>query len=250
MIFSRTRKRMRATIVKRALLLALSGWCASVSATVIFDYSGSATAIPDGDGNGTTFNFSYSGPITSIDSDLMTVTLNISGGWNGDLYVYLVHGAGQTVLLNRTGVGTTSGGTTFGYANTGFNVTFDGTAANNIHFYQSSSPTFNGSGQLTGTWQPDGRTIDPSSTPSAFNAAGAAPNFSTFEGLDPNGSWTLFVADLSGGNTSTLTDFSVDVTPVPEPINSALVVFACLASVSCLFRSRHFGKMVRRGDGR
>ena len=28
-----------------------------------------------------------------------------------------------------------------------------------------------------------------------------------FTGLDPNGSWTLFFADLAGGDTSTLTGF-------------------------------------------
>ena len=31
------------------------------------------------------------------------MTLNLSGGWNGDLYAYLVHNSGFAVLLNRVG---------------------------------------------------------------------------------------------------------------------------------------------------
>lgn len=33
----------------------------------------------------------------------ITVTINLTGGWNGDLYAHLVHESGFSVLLNRTG---------------------------------------------------------------------------------------------------------------------------------------------------
>ena len=35
----------------------------------------------------------------------------------------------------------------------------------------------------------------------------------------------MFFSDLSGGNTSTLEGWSLDITPVPEPVNVAMAVF-------------------------
>ena len=32
------------------------------------------------------------------------MTLNLTGGWNGDLYAYVQYGSGFTALLNRVGV--------------------------------------------------------------------------------------------------------------------------------------------------
>jgi MYXO-CTERM domain-containing protein len=40
---------------------------------------------------------------------------------------------------------------------------------------------------------------------------------SNFIGLNPNGTWTLFVADQSAGETSTLQSWSMTITGVPEP---------------------------------
>jgi hypothetical protein len=101
------------------------------------------------------------------------VNLNISGGYNGDLYAYLSYGGVLLPLLIRTGVTGTGSGDAFGYGNTGFNVTLSSTAsgAQDVHFYQNYSASYNGSGQLTGAWQPDGRNIDPQSAPSAFDRA-------------------------------------------------------------------------------
>lgn len=211
--------------------------CETASAALLFDYSGSPVAITDNDASGVAFSFSLADPAVSITA--LTVTLSISGGYNGDLYAYLSHGSGFAVLLNRVGVGSsTPGSSAGGYANTGFAVTFDASAAANVHFYQNNSPSYTGSGQLTGTWQPDGRGIDPESAASAFDSSGTA-NFSTFTGLNPNGSWTLFIADVSAGSISTLNDFTVSVSAiVPEPVNVALGVFGVLAAVFGAYKSR------------
>ncbi len=40
---------------------------------------------------------------------------------------------------------------------------------------------------------------------------------SGFNGMNPNGTWTLFVADMSGGGVSTVTAWGRDITAVPEP---------------------------------
>ena len=231
-----TTKNMRASIAKRALLLALAGWCATASATVIYDYTGPDTAIPDANANGVAFNFSYTGDITAIDS--MTVTLNISGGWNGDLYIYLTHGDGFAVLVNRIGrtLGSDLGSPISGFTT----VMFSDTGANgDIHSAAGSS--------ITGAWEPDGRFIDPAS---ALDTTPRTALLSSFDGLNPDGSWTLFVADLSGGDMSMLTDFSVDVTPVPEPVNVALAIFAGLAVASYAIRRRCSGKLVDENANR
>jgi subtilisin-like proprotein convertase family protein len=151
----------------------------------------------------------------------ITVTLNIGGGYNGNLYAYLSHGGGLLPLLNRVGVGTAGSHTAFGYSDAGMNITLGDSGAHNIHFYQDVT----GSSITDGTtWQPDGRLINPLSAAGDFNANGTV-NFSTLGAQDGNGSWTLFLADLSGGNQSTLNSWSLSITAVPEPVNVALGLF-------------------------
>ena len=123
------------------------------------------TAIPDGNPVGYVSTLTVSG-LTNVSS--IQVTLDITGGFNGDLYAYLVGpNGGFAVLLNRSGV---NSGSTYGYNNTGFQVTFSDTAAYDIHNYQLHTPTYI-SGALQGTWQPDGGNINPQSSPSSFPAA-------------------------------------------------------------------------------
>jgi subtilisin-like proprotein convertase family protein len=159
--------------------------------------------IRDNDASGLADTISVSTPINSI-TDLR-LTLEITGGWNGDYYAYLRHGAlGSVVLLNRVG---TPGNGGFGYANPGFGpdggaqpFTLTDAGAYSVHNYQAHSPLYNGDGQLTGEWQPDG---------SSFA--------SSFGGMDPNGDWTLFIADLSTVGVGTLRNWSMTVSgSVPD----------------------------------
>src|ERR1035438_6210831 len=179
--------------------------------------------IPDGSPVGSSGTATASGYLPSI-SDV-SVNLNISGGYNGDLYAYISYGGVLVPLLNRVGVSATGGGNSFGYGDAGFNVTLSSAGANDVHFYQNNSPSFNGSGQLTGTWQPDGRSIDPQSSPSTFDSASRV-SFGSYNGMNPNGTWTLFIADLSAGGQSQLVSWELDITAVPEPVNVALGIFA------------------------
>ena len=52
----------------------------------------------------------------------LKVSLKLTGTWNGDLYCFLTHSSGYTVLLNRVG---RRSGSSIGYSDEGFNVTFD-----------------------------------------------------------------------------------------------------------------------------
>jgi subtilisin-like proprotein convertase family protein len=161
-----------------------------------------------------TIDFSI-GLITDVN-----VTLNLEGrglgAFNGDLYVTLTHESGYSVLLNRPGRRSDN---TVGYGDSGLNVTFDDTAVNgDIHSYRL---TLNGSNTtplrtspLTGIWAPDGRGVDPDL---ALVTSPRDKPLSSFNGLNPDGVWTLFVADLETGGTAKLVSWGLEITAVPEP---------------------------------
>jgi subtilisin-like proprotein convertase family protein len=177
------------------------------------------TGIPDGNPVGLSEQFNVSGLgglVTNVQ-----VSLNISGGFNGDLYAFLSGPQGLlAVLLNREGVTT---GNPIGYGDAGMNITLDGMANNNIHSYGLGYTT-NGLGQVTGTWAADGRNIDPQSPGSAFDSASTAANLGVFQGTQGNGVWTLFIADMvPGGGTAVLNSVDLAIITVPEPQTWAML---------------------------
>jgi len=161
--------------------------------------------IPDGDLAGIGMQVIVSGQSGTIGD--ITLGLNISGSYNGDLYAYVEHDNEVAVLLNRVGTTPTDN---LGYGDPGLNVTFqDG--APNIHTYQQV-PGYTG-GTLTGTWGADGRAVSP------LTVNGTEPvteTLSSFLGADANGAWTLFVADVNGGDLNNLVSWKVNVSMVPE----------------------------------
>jgi subtilisin-like proprotein convertase family protein len=181
-------------------------------------------AIPDGNVLGMTLATNLS--ITGGNISSVTVGLDITGGFNGDLYAYLAGpNGGFAVLLNRVGV--SNNATAFGYSDGGFNVTFSDAAANSIQYYQNyTNPA---GGRVLGSWQPEGITIDPlTNNPTAFFGAPQNAMLGSFAGTDPNGTWTLFVADMSAGGTGTIVSWNLDVVTVPEP-QVWMLGLACLA---------------------
>ena len=166
--------------------------------------------VPDGNPVGWSDTRTLSG-ITATTITDVNVSLTITGGWNGDLYAYLQHSSGISIrisiLLNRPG---RTSSDPFGFDDSGMNIVFDDTAANG-----DSHVTLSGTSILLGeSWQPDGRAVDPaavldSSTRSSF--------LSNFNGLNPNGNWTFFVADMSGGGVSKVTAWGLEISAVPEP---------------------------------
>jgi subtilisin-like proprotein convertase family protein len=169
--------------------------------------------VPDGDPNGLALVSHVSGLQGTLTG--LTVSLHLTGGNNTDLFAYLTGpNGGFAILLNRVGI---NAGNSFGYQDTGFNVVLSDDALCNIHNYQTAPGFELADGALTGAWAPDGRNIDPQSAPAAFDFADADATFGSFEGTDPNGIWTLFLADLSGAEQSTVQSWGLNITTVPEP---------------------------------
>ena len=209
-----------AALLLSAFLVTGGGGLRAQTTTETFNYSPNLP-IPDNSITGASDSRTLSSSIGSITS--LRVTLDITGGFNGDFYAYLVHtdnanNTGFAVLLNRVGRTALN---SFGYADGGFSVTFSDTAPNgDIHTYPSPVVP---PGPLTGLWQPDGRNVDPSLVQdtdmrSAF--------LSSFNGLNASGTWTLLVADLSPVGSGTFANWGLEITGVivPEPATTALLL--------------------------
>lgn len=202
-------------------------------------WTGADLVIPDGQPEGVSDTIEVTLPEGQW-IEQFSVTLDLvgtgSGGFNGDLYVTLVHGSGYSVLLNRVG---RTADAPFGYSDSGLSsVTFSSDAPGDIHLYREflfSNPSTPLGGPLTGTWLPDGRATDPDSV------LGTDPRTATldsFLGDSPNGEWTLFLADLSPGGETKLQSWSIAITTaVPEPSSAALVLLGAAA----VWRSRRRG---------
>jgi subtilisin-like proprotein convertase family protein len=208
-------------IKKITLLAAILGTAGVAwSQTTVTNSFAVNKTIPDGSTSGLadsqTLDFS-SLQLNQIVS--LQVNLNVSGGFNGDYYAYLVHDGGFTVLLNRAG---RNSGNHFGYSDSGMTVTFNDGSPNDIHTYQNVTPP---ASPLTGTWAPDGRNVAPAN---ALDTDPRTALLASFNGQDPSGQWTLFISDVADGAQGSLVNWGLVITAVPEP-SPALLIFLGLA---------------------
>jgi hypothetical protein len=213
--------RMKHLFLITGLLLPAAAQAATISQT----FSMSTTSlIPDGDLNGLVQTISPSTLITGI--DVVTLTLNTNGGWNGDLYAYLWHDGVISVLLNRTG---RTSALPEGTPTSGMSVTFEDVATTDIH---AAAGGFGSS--VTGSFQPSGRDISPLT---ALDTSPRTASLSSFNGLQASGDWRLFIADASIGDQAAITSWSVTITgtPIPEP---SVTLLGGLAFLGLLARRR------------
>lgn len=190
---------MKTTLLLGLTLAAMNAW-----ATLFTWSSGSLNSmVPDGNASGWVNSTVVSGQLGTITPGSLEVTLNLSGGWNGDLYAYLVNsGGGFVVLLDRVGMGEGFG--SFGYGDAGMNVMFSAAGAGgDIHSYGGNVLL---SGVPSGPFQPDG----------SGTTTGNPGSLNSF--VNPIGTWSLFIADLSGGGVTTVQNWGLqmDIVAVPE----------------------------------
>ena len=193
----------------------------AASATIVVNQSWTLNqAIPDGNPTGYATSQIFSGLDASAINQV-DVRLSISGGFNGDLYGYLVlqsaDGSTTTaILLNRVG---RAGAADSGYDTAGFNVTLTGDTGGgygNIH--DVGNPVTDNSTKYLA----DGRTTNPTGD---FTMTNPTLGLDLLNGINANGKWTLFLADMTGGDQSTLISWGLNVSVVPEPVPWALMFF-------------------------
>jgi subtilisin-like proprotein convertase family protein len=209
------------------------------AAVVLYSQSVNTT-IPDDTSTGMARQISVSeiGTVNRVEISLSISAAAGSSAFLGDLYIYLQHDTAISVLLNRPGRRT---GESFGYDdNQGLSVTFNDTGSGDIHSYRTvllGNDTTPLTGTLNGTWQPDGRTTDPSLV---LASDGTSASLSLLNGLPSQGEWRLFVADLSGGAVHQLDSWSItlDVTNVPEPRAWTAISGLALLGFALVFRRK------------
>lgn len=151
---------------------------------------------------GTTSELFFCGLPTSLDGclEIESVTIDtITHTWMGDLVIYLISPAGDTVELC-----TNNGGS----GDNMFNAVFTDTSVNDI--------TAQGAGILPGYYHPE----DPEGFAGLYN------------GQDPNGAWSLWIDDQVGGDDGILVRWSMtfaDHAPTPEIAYSDTTI--CLTQV-------------------
>lgn len=228
--------KMKLFLVSLALVAALP----IAQATVVDTFrSGTLnTVIPDGAPTGYTFTRTT----TTSDANFINgvdVHLNLSGGFNGDLYGYLVFQASDNsitttaLLLNRVG---RTGVADPGFSTGGMSVILSsGTGlAGNIH--DIANPANSTFGTRSTYYAADTRTTLPQGDFTGSTPAGSGLSVFGSYSHDANGTWTLFLADLSGGEVTTLVSWGLDVSVVPEPATWALIIFAVVLVITAVAR--------------
>jgi subtilisin-like proprotein convertase family protein len=186
--------------------------------------------IPDSPAGGVAYSFGFEDTGQQISS--IIVTLSISGGYNGDLYASLLHGSAYAVLLNRVGG---SVGNPYGSGSSGYVITLNMGLLNDIH-NASGTP---GQPIAGSDFSADGR-VNYTDT-----GRDTAHTLDVFNQVNPQGTWTLFFADLSPGSVSTLNAWSVEITTVPEPVNVALGFLGGIFLFVSLVRSQRLRQYFR-----
>jgi len=209
-----------------ACVLICSSSCAFAATTLDFNQTVN-TAIPDNNANGLASIIGVAGSSQAIVSvEVVITTLN---GWNGDMYAYIEHNGVISTLLNRPGRTDLN---PVGAASSGMQLRFADTAASDVH--TSISGLY---GALaSGTYQPDARAADPNVVTAA---SPRSLYLSGFSGQLADGDWTLFMADLAGGDVATLSTWSVSLTLIPEPSSGLLALVGATGALLIRRRDRH-----------
>lgn len=200
-----------------AIFVASSG--RSDGATVVQTYSSTPGAVvPDNNLSGLVDTIDVSTAMTSVDK--VTVTIETTGGWAGDIYAYLHYDGVTSILLNRPARTLAAPA---GSSASSMTITLDDSAVSDIHGVTV------GADPITGTFQPDGRNVDPLTV---TDASPRTTNLGDFIGADPTGVWSLFIADVSAGDEATLVSWSISLTGdvVPEPSIAILGALGLLLS--------------------
>ncbi len=198
-----------------ALLCLIATASGRAATSESFSFTNLHRSIPNGSLSGLSDTRSVTSTVFSLTA--VRVNLRIAGEFNGDLYGYVRQVRdGRTnlcVLLNRPGRSATN---LAGYADAGFDIAFDDGATNgDLHLYRHKVQPAAGA-PLTGSWQPDGRKVDPLAV---LDTSPRTTTLAQFNGGVASGQWTLFLADVESGATNQLVSWGLEFEGrVPAPL--------------------------------
>jgi hypothetical protein len=195
----------RATLTLSSTTPVYAGGLWTMSETGSYGSGSGGLLIPDGSPVGVASVMDFTANTTGNQMIGVTVGLNVSGGYNGNLYAYLISPNGTlVVLMDRPG------SAPFYAPGSGMTVTLADSGGTSIQgatesYGQTLSGTFSAAGSLS---------------------AIAAPGGNDGTG---DGNWTLFFADLTrGGGQAYLDSWTLNLTVVPEPVTLALGLFVVM----------------------
>ncbi len=203
------------SLLKSCLTLTALAWGLAASAQTVTTTTNFTVEamVPDANASGLASVQTVSTPITNLTG--LKVALKIRGSWSGDLYCFLAHGTGHSVLLNRLG---RSDASNLGYNDPGVDVTFDDAATNgDVHVYRIQLSGSQGTpllAPLTNAWATDARVASPTNV---LDTDARSAFLSSFNGMDPNGEWVLFVADMEAGDIHMLDSWGLEITGDTAP---------------------------------
>lgn len=220
-------------ITMRILLLSALALSAGTSGAAVWTASDNTVgAIPDGSSAGLARSLVINAAGQAITNVQVNVNISATTGGTaflGDLYAYLTNGTDLAILANRPGSRT---GSPSGYSDDqSMNVSFSQLGTADFHNYRlalNGSHTIPLSGLLTGIWEADGRLVDPASV---LDTSPRTAGLDVFNGDTGDGTWSLFVADMSSGATHQLNSWSLEITTIPEPSAAFLAAAAALLTV-------------------
>ena len=191
--------------IKSGLLVLTLAFALSSSAQTITTSTNFivGATVPDADLSGMASAKIVSTPISYVTK--VKVNVKLTGTFNGDIYCYLAHGGTNSILLNRVANSTTS--------DKGFDVVFDDASTNgDVHVYRTKTGIL--SGPLADSWVADGRRTNPTKVVTGDPRTAL---LNVFNGMNPNGEWVLFVADMEAGDIYTVNNWGLEITGYTPP---------------------------------
>jgi hypothetical protein len=170
-----------------------------------------------------------SGLFTSLSSITLTLTNYTRSNRSDDIDMLLVGPTGATLIVfSDVGGNLQEGPFTFVLSDAG--ATF---LSDDGPFTASGTfkPTNEGAAQDV---FPGGAPSGPYGDPGGATHPGPATFASQFNGTNPNGTWSLYISDDtggSGGETGSITGWSLNITAVPEPSTWALLIAGTAALI-------------------
>ena len=183
------------------------------SYAAVFSATGVGGAIPDNNTTGLVQTASFAGPAGSITGITSVTLFNLTHTWIGDVRAHVEFGGQRFTLFQRPGTGTFGMDGNF---NLGTYV-FDVVSSTTVESFGAAATN-----RTPGNYRAAHQVNETALTVGANSVLSSG---AVWNGMDPNGTFTLVMVDGAGGDTGSVGDWTVEGTynAVPEPATMAVL---------------------------